>query len=489
MSTIADAITRQVSEQVKRVMEVVGPAKPPLPLEYPLVHEGEPSHRPEGIPSLRPMECSREVARLDRSDRFPTRRRRGHAAVEPVGRSARGTTAVSTTASTPYATHSRRTVWLEEQEQTSQPGHPMLRRPPPMAVPPDLRMPGSIVNSTSRAGIPRPNALAPPPPRDEECSTEVVATIAAWKAQLRSAQQVHIVEQGPCLTAPTMVFGGKDAPRFASPQNDPLVVEMKIASAIVRRIRVDTGSFVDIITWDCLKRVAHPGRDIILTVNPILGFRGQEVNPTEMIRLPVRFGDKTKFKSLEIDFLLTYPRPVTDYMSGSPLSSCSSSLDAPASASKGLVALSSVASPSDEGGINSTSSGSRPFAADRLRLFTKHRPQNTSCPQIRPQGLARPYGGIQGCRSGLAGSLAPWLGPHQRRPSPADAAALSSQSRGPLGPPVASHSVSGIGRRAPLAPALRDSLHPLGQRPQPWLSPPRTPLGGPKSQRPPSPRI
>ena len=59
------------------------------------------------------------------------------------------------------------------------------------------------------------------------------------------------MEQGSCLAAPTMVFGGKDAPRFASPHNDPLVVEMKIANAIVRRILVDTGSYVDIIIWDC----------------------------------------------------------------------------------------------------------------------------------------------------------------------------------------------------------------------------------------------
>jgi len=87
---------------------------------------------------------------------------------------------------------------------------------------------------------------------------EVVATIAegyaegmtrsAWKAQLRSAQQLLTTEQGPRITVPTMVFDGKEAPRFASPHNHPLVVEMKIASAIVRQILIDTSSSVDIIT-------------------------------------------------------------------------------------------------------------------------------------------------------------------------------------------------------------------------------------------------
>ena len=38
--------------------------------------------------------------------------------------------------------------------------------------------------------------------------------------------------------------------------------------------------------------------------NPILGFGGQEVHPSGTIRLPVRFGYKTKFKSLELNFLV-----------------------------------------------------------------------------------------------------------------------------------------------------------------------------------------
>jgi len=79
---------------------------------------------------------------------------------------------------------------------------------------------------------------------------------------------------------------------------------MKIASAIVRRILIDTGNSVDIMTWDCLKKLAHPGCDIVPLMNPILGFGGQEVNPTGIICLPVRLGDKTKFRSLEVDVLI-----------------------------------------------------------------------------------------------------------------------------------------------------------------------------------------
>ena len=47
---------------------------------------------------------------------------------------------------------------------------------------------------------------------------------------------------------PTMVSGGREASCFTSTHNDPLVVEMKIANAIIQRILIDTGCSVVIIT-------------------------------------------------------------------------------------------------------------------------------------------------------------------------------------------------------------------------------------------------
>jgi len=106
------------------------------------------------------------------------------------------------------------------------------------------------------------------------------------------------------VTVPTMVFGGMETPCFASPHNDPLAIEMKLASAIVRRILIDTRSSAEIITWDCLQKLTYPGLDIVPLVHPILGFKGQEVNPTGMIRLTIHFGDRLKPRNLKVDFLV-----------------------------------------------------------------------------------------------------------------------------------------------------------------------------------------
>ncbi|KAJ8433976.1 LOW QUALITY PROTEIN: hypothetical protein Cgig2_024681 [Carnegiea gigantea] len=81
-------------------------------------------------------------------------------------------------------------------------------------------------------------------PQEEECSTEIVATItggyavgitrSAWKAQLRGAQQVLMAKQG--MRRPVFYFT----------HNNPLVVELKVASAFIRRSLIDTRSSVDI---------------------------------------------------------------------------------------------------------------------------------------------------------------------------------------------------------------------------------------------------
>ncbi|KAJ8424354.1 hypothetical protein Cgig2_015738 [Carnegiea gigantea] len=139
---MTDAITRHVSELVRRAMEAANSAGPLPYFDYIPTHGGKPSHRPKRIPSPRYTEQGQEVSRSDRS---------GQPYSEQLGRCA--------------------------------------------AAGPSGERPGS----RSRSILPSLREPAQPRPRDEECSTKVMATIAggytegitrsAWKAQLRSAQQ------------------------------------------------------------------------------------------------------------------------------------------------------------------------------------------------------------------------------------------------------------------------------------------------------------
>ncbi|KAJ8428396.1 LOW QUALITY PROTEIN: hypothetical protein Cgig2_029019 [Carnegiea gigantea] len=106
----------------------------------------------------------------------------------------------------------------------------------------------------------RERELARPEPQDEECSTEVLAS-----------EKHHPV----CLESPA---SGRPASSHS-------------------RAR-DSGHGTDNNKLTC------SGQDIAPLVHPILGFGGQEVNPTRIIRLPLRFGDIVKAKNLEVDFLV-----------------------------------------------------------------------------------------------------------------------------------------------------------------------------------------
>ncbi|KAJ8433839.1 LOW QUALITY PROTEIN: hypothetical protein Cgig2_028156 [Carnegiea gigantea] len=78
-------------------------------------------------------------------------------------------------------------------------------------------------------------------------------------------------------------------------------MEMTVASAIIRRIIIETKSSVDVITWDCLTELKYRGTKFIPWHIPSWVL---EVNPTGMIRLPLCFKDKAKVRNLEVDFFV-----------------------------------------------------------------------------------------------------------------------------------------------------------------------------------------
>ena len=108
MSTMEDAITKQVTEQVQRAPEMNGARN----LSNALGHLGPRAESPrEELGSLR----SRGLAREGRSYQIPhlqDERQKDHATLDVACRSERGRTVASATTLTPYATHSRQSGWL-----------------------------------------------------------------------------------------------------------------------------------------------------------------------------------------------------------------------------------------------------------------------------------------------------------------------------------------------------------------------------------------
>jgi len=106
------------------------------------------------------------------------------------------------------------------------------------------------------------------------------------------------------LVGPTMTFGSEDMRPLRTPHNDALVIQLKIANAMGRRILVDTESSVDIITLECLKKLQYIEKDLQPVEAPVMAFRGQPTYPLRTKRLPIRVGDKDNSRTVETTFLV-----------------------------------------------------------------------------------------------------------------------------------------------------------------------------------------
>ncbi|KAJ8432623.1 hypothetical protein Cgig2_032904 [Carnegiea gigantea] len=105
-----------------------------------------------------------------------------------------------------------------------------------------------------------------------ECSTKIVVTIArgyaegisctVWKARIRGTQQVMNIEQGAPVNIPIITFNESKRRPVMALFDDLVVIELKVASALVCIILIDTRNSADIITWECLQKLKYPGRDI-----------------------------------------------------------------------------------------------------------------------------------------------------------------------------------------------------------------------------------
>jgi len=73
---------------------------------------------------------------------------------------------------------------------------------------------------------------------------------------------------------------------------------------MVRRILVDTGSSVDIITLECFKKLQYIEKDLEAMGMPLVGFKGHTTCPFGMNKLSVRVGDKDNSRTMDMIFLV-----------------------------------------------------------------------------------------------------------------------------------------------------------------------------------------
>ncbi|KMT05721.1 hypothetical protein BVRB_7g167300 [Beta vulgaris subsp. vulgaris] len=138
------------------------------------------------------------------------------------------------------------------------------------------------------------------------------------KNYLRELDQIMLTNHEEFDPFPMIVVSELDRGKIRTPHDDPLVVEMKIANLIVRRILIDTGSSTDIISADCLSRLKFDESNLVPVHHPIIGFEGGIIHPMGTVTLPVRVVDKEDSRTIFVKFLVVEDLTAYNVILGRP---------------------------------------------------------------------------------------------------------------------------------------------------------------------------
>ncbi|XP_056688299.1 uncharacterized protein [Spinacia oleracea] len=143
-------------------------------------------------------------------------------------------------------------------------------------------------------------------------------TMRGQKDYARRLGQVMLSGKSPLDPFPRIDICESDGGRIATPHDDPLVIEFKISNMRVKRILIDTGSSSDIMSVECLNRLAHDPKTMYSIHYPIIGFGGSIIHPVGVITLPVRIGDRKNGRKMEVNFLIVKDLTTYNVILGRP---------------------------------------------------------------------------------------------------------------------------------------------------------------------------
>ncbi|KAJ8429446.1 hypothetical protein Cgig2_015298 [Carnegiea gigantea] len=252
---MTDTILQQVTKLVKRTMEVVNSTRPLATFDYVPTTGYEPSHRYTPTRTLRRSDEVREIVRPKRSrqswdenhDRSRNKNGPQSSKREPPGEGTLLSTAQQGSIPKPFRVSDGIKVTSNAKEATTHDYDTKTTKHVEALVDrPLLKTRGSIPSQGTQP---------------HTCRTSRRGMLYGdsshyhwWiygRHHLVSIEGPNARNAGHRVTVSTMLFDGREDPHFTSPHNDTLVVELKVVNALVRRILIDTGSSVDIITWEC----------------------------------------------------------------------------------------------------------------------------------------------------------------------------------------------------------------------------------------------
>ncbi|XP_057811516.1 uncharacterized protein LOC131025746 [Salvia miltiorrhiza] len=128
----------------------------------------------------------------------------------------------------------------------------------------------------------------------------------------------QVMEITSAADEPTITFGSEDLRTLMYPHDDALVIMADIASYIVHRVFIDSGSAVNILYLECLQNMGVEAHNEP-TNAPLFGFGGEMVMPIGFVELSLTLGYADASKTKVIRFLVVdMPKPSYNVILGRP---------------------------------------------------------------------------------------------------------------------------------------------------------------------------
>ncbi|XP_057803500.1 uncharacterized protein LOC131018810 [Salvia miltiorrhiza] len=180
-------------------------------------------------------------------------------------------------------------------------------------------------NRDNRRGAVEDQALPDPPRREVHMILGENGTLTSNRAKkqvLRAVKSGYYLKQVMGITdtieEPSITFGSEDLRTLMYPHDDALVIKADIASCMVHRVFVDSGSAVNILYLECLQNMGI-GVNIEPTNAPLFRFGGEMVMPVGYVELPITLGKSDACKTRMIRFLVVdMPKPSYNVILGRP---------------------------------------------------------------------------------------------------------------------------------------------------------------------------
>ncbi|XP_024007256.1 uncharacterized protein LOC112083460 [Eutrema salsugineum] len=139
-------------------------------------------------------------------------------------------------------------------------------------------------------------------------------TVSSIKAYQRRAETKENWTEPTDIPNTVISFAEEDIAGIDRPHNDPLLIELTIRDHDVARVFIDTGSSVNVIFRETLRRMGIDLSEVEAIPKPLTGFSGELTMTMGTIRLPVVAGGVTKI----VEFCVTYHPAIYNVIMGTP---------------------------------------------------------------------------------------------------------------------------------------------------------------------------